>query len=37
MEDGTSGFNAVFTEFFKREGIYGFGDSQLKQLYDKVL
>jgi len=30
-------FNAVFTEFQKREGIYGFGDTQVKQLYDKVL
>jgi hypothetical protein len=33
----TTDFNAVFSEFFHREGIYGFGDSQVKQLYDKVL
>jgi hypothetical protein len=26
----------VFEEFWKRESIYGFGDTQLKQLYDKV-
>jgi hypothetical protein len=29
-------FHTVFVEFFKREGVYGFGDSQLKPLYDKV-
>lgn len=30
-------FHKVFTEFWKRESIYGFGDSQLKHLYDKVM
>jgi hypothetical protein len=30
-------FNEVFKEFWKRESIYGFGDSQLKNLYDKVM
>lgn len=30
-------FNEVFKEFWKRESIYGFGDSQLKSLYDKVM
>jgi hypothetical protein len=30
-------FNEVFAEFFKQQGIYGFGDSQVKQLYDKLL
>ncbi|HEY6979180.1 MAG TPA: DUF1835 domain-containing protein [Chitinophagaceae bacterium] len=30
-------FATVFKEFFKREGIYGFGDVQIKQLYDKVI
>jgi hypothetical protein len=29
-------FHIVFREFWKRESIYGFGDIQLKQLYDKV-
>jgi hypothetical protein len=30
-------FNEVFKEFWKRESIYGFGDIQLKHLYDKVM
>ena len=30
-------FNNVFKEFWKRESIYGFGDTQLKHLYDKVM
>lgn len=30
-------FHIVFREFFTREGVYGFGDSQLKPLYDKVM
>ncbi|MES1221711.1 MAG: DUF1835 domain-containing protein [Bacteroidota bacterium] len=33
----SSNFNDVFREFWKRESIYGFGDSQLKQIYDKVM
>lgn len=30
-------FHEVFKEFWKRESIYGFGDSQLKSLYDKLM
>jgi len=30
-------FHEVFKEFWNRESIYGFGDSQLKGLYDKVM
>jgi hypothetical protein len=30
-------FDIVFKEFWKRESIYGFGDTQLKSLYDKVM
>jgi hypothetical protein len=30
-------FHKVFREFWKRESIYGFGDIQLKHLYDKVM
>jgi hypothetical protein len=30
-------FQTVFREFWKRESIYGFGDIQLKHLYDKVM
>lgn len=30
-------FNSVFKEFWNRESIYGFGDTQLKSLYDKAM
>jgi hypothetical protein len=30
-------FHKVFKEFWSRESIYGFGDTQLKELYDKVM
>ena len=30
-------FHKVCGEFWKRESIYGFGDTQLKSLYDKVM
>ena len=30
-------FNKVFAEFWKRESIYGFGDVQLKKIYDRVM
>ena len=30
-------FHKVFEEFWNRESIYGFGDIQLKSLYDKVM
>jgi len=33
----SSDFQAVCQEFWKREGIYGFGDTQLKTLYDNVM
>lgn len=29
-------FHQVFTEFWKTESIYGFGDTQVKHLYEKV-
>ena len=30
-------FQEVFREFWRRESIYGFGDTQVKELYDKVM
>jgi hypothetical protein len=33
----SSDFHKVCEEFWKRESIYGFGDTQLKSLYDKVM
>lgn len=37
LKDGTTDFSEVFREFWNRESIYGFGDTQLKSLYDKVI
>jgi hypothetical protein len=37
MKKGSTEFTHVFQEFWKRGSIYGFGDIQLKRLYDKVL
>ena len=37
IQNGTTDFQNVFLAFWKRESIYGFGDTQLKQLYDKVM
>jgi hypothetical protein len=34
---GVTDFNTVFRRFFEREGIYGFGDDQLKEIYDNVM
>lgn len=36
-ELGSNDFGTVFKEFSKREGIYGFGDSQVKVLYDQIV
>lgn len=36
--DNTSGeFMEVFTDFSEREGIYGFGDLQVKAMYDRLI
>jgi len=36
--NGSSGeFETVFSEFTKREGIYGFGDLQIRNIYDKLI
>jgi hypothetical protein len=37
IQNETTDFHKVFTAFWNRERIYGFGDTQLKQLYDKVM
>ena len=38
MEDlNTSDFSTIFKEFCKRESIYGFGDLQVKRIYDSIL
>ncbi len=37
MHTHPADFQIVFREFWKRESIYGFGDVQLKHLYDKLL
>lgn len=33
----TKNFEKVFEEFCKREGIYGFGDLQVKRMYDEII
>ena len=33
----STNFHEVFKEFWNRQSIYGFGDTQLKKLYDKVM
>jgi hypothetical protein len=37
IKNGDSDFHKVFSVFWEKESIYGFGDTQLKQLYDKVV
>jgi hypothetical protein len=37
IETRSEEFQIVFLEFTKREGIYGFGDLQLKIIYDRVM
>ena len=37
MNTHSTDFHTVFSEFWNRESIYGFGDVQLRRLYDKVL
>ncbi|HNT22649.1 MAG TPA: hypothetical protein PKL70_19590 [Saprospiraceae bacterium] len=37
IKKGSTDFQKVCTEFWKRESIYGFGDHQLKKLYDKLM
>lgn len=35
-ETGSDEFGPVFREFYKRESIYGFGDLQVKRLFDEL-
>ena len=37
MDSVSTDFGEVFKEFWNRESIYGFGDVQLKRLYDKIM
>ena len=37
LKDAGKDFPSVFNSFFKREGIYGFGDLQVKRIYDKLM
>ena len=37
LKDNPSDINKVMQEFWKRESIYGFGDSQIKRIYQKVI
>ena len=37
IKNRSTDFHKVFEEFWNRESIYGFGDVQLRHLYDKVM
>ncbi len=37
IQNGSTDFHKVFKEFWNRESIYGFGDTQLIHLYNKVM
>ena len=37
MESNHTEFQTVFSEFSRREGIYGFGDLQLKSIYERQM
>lgn len=37
IKDVSTDFHIVFKEFWNRESIYGFGDIQLKHIFDKVM
>ncbi len=37
MKQGETDFYKVFSEFNRREGVYGFGDMQVKVIYDKLV
>ncbi|RYU96044.1 DUF1835 domain-containing protein [Emticicia agri] len=37
LQKGETDFYKVFSKFSQQEGVYGFGDSQLKPIYDKLV
>lgn len=37
IQNISTDFNDVFKEFWRRESIYGFGDTQIRSLYDRVM
>lgn len=37
LQKGETDFYKVFGQFSEREGVYGFGDDQLKPIYDKLV
>lgn len=37
IEHTSTDFGIVFTEFSKHHGIYGFGDNQVRQMFDKIM
>ncbi len=36
MGQGLTDFNEIFHEFIEEEGVYGFGDLQVKSMYEKI-
>ena len=37
IKNVSTDLNEVMQEFWKRESIYGFGDTQVKEIYDRVM
>ncbi|HEY9044545.1 MAG TPA: hypothetical protein VIN08_01555 [Ohtaekwangia sp.] len=37
IHNGSDDFHQAFREFSKRKGVYGFGDTQFRELYDNVV
>lgn len=37
IRKGKKDFSSVFVDFQKTQGIYGFGDTQVKEIYDRVI
>lgn len=36
VSEGETDFGVIFQEFIKTEGVYGFGDLQVKRIYDRI-
>lgn len=37
IADGETNFSAIFKKFSEKEGVYGFGDSQVERIYNEIV
>lgn len=37
LQSNPEGFSAVFTAFWQKAGVYGFGDTQVKVMYERIM